>query len=119
MRSVLIGSEYPVTGTPHFLFPILYRNLCRGVAQCYASSCFQQNIPLGDFPAIRHLKHADLVVVDCHPLIGYTVLLDRRIYLDVVYQFGYHALGNYCDMGVPPYHLQKVLHIHPLPLDLF
>ena len=32
MRSVLIGSEYPVTGTPHFLFPILYRNLCRGVA---------------------------------------------------------------------------------------
>ena len=63
MRSVLIGSEYPVTGTPHFLFPILYRNLCRGVAQCYASSCFQQNIPLGDFTAIRHLKHADAVVV--------------------------------------------------------
>ena len=59
MRSVLIGSEYPVTGTPHFLFPILYRNLCRGVDQCYAFSRFQQNIPLRDFTAIRHLKHAD------------------------------------------------------------
>lgn len=31
MRSVLIGSEYPVTGTPHFLFPekfILQTHIC-------------------------------------------------------------------------------------------
>ncbi len=81
-------------GIPHFLFLTLYCNPCRGVAQCYASSCFQQNIPLGDFAAIRHLKHADAVVMVCHPLIGYAVLLDHRIYLNVVYQFGYHRHGS-------------------------
>ena len=37
MQSVLIGSEYPVVDTLLFYFPQnSYRNLFRGVAECYA-----------------------------------------------------------------------------------
>ena len=34
----------------------LYCNLFRGVAGCYAFSCFHDNVSLRDFPAIRHIK---------------------------------------------------------------
>ena len=91
MRSVLIGSEYPVTGTPHFLFPILYRNLCRGVAGCYAFSRFHDNIGLQDFLAVRHFKGTDAVIEDHDPLIGNAALLDRRIKVNVVNQLTDHT----------------------------
>ena len=57
--------------------------------------------------------------MDCYPLIGYTVLLDRRIYLNMVYQFGYHALGDFGGVRITAYRFQKVLHIHPLFVQLF
>ena len=39
MQSVLIGSEYPVMDTLLFYFPkSSYRNLFRGVAECYAAA---------------------------------------------------------------------------------
>jgi len=39
MRSVLIGSEYPVMDTLLFYFPqSSYCNLFRGVAECYAAA---------------------------------------------------------------------------------
>ena len=55
---------------------------------------FPKECPLGDLPTIRHLKSTNAVVVDRHPLIGNTVLLDRRINLDVLNELGNHALGN-------------------------
>ena len=65
MQSVLIGSEYPVMDTLLFYFlQSSYRNLFRGVAECYAFSRFQKNVPLRDFPAIRHLKGTDAVIVN-------------------------------------------------------
>ena len=57
MQSVLIGSEYPVMDTLLFYFlKNSYCNLFRGVAECYAFSCFHDNVGLRDFPAIRHIK---------------------------------------------------------------
>ncbi len=41
-----------------------YRNLFRGVAECYTFSCFHDNVGLRDFPAIRHIKGTDAVVVN-------------------------------------------------------
>ena len=41
-----------------------YCNLFRGVAECYAFSCFHDNVGLRDLPAIRHIKSADAVVVN-------------------------------------------------------
>ena len=96
MQSVLIGSEYPVTGTPHFLFPILYRNLFRGVAECYAFSCFHDNVGLRDLPAIRHIESADAVVVDHDTLIGNAVLLFSVVHLNVVDQLCDHDRLNSC-----------------------
>ena len=52
-----------------------YSNLFRGVAECYAFSCFHDNVGLRDFPAIRHIESADAVVVDHDTLIGNAVLL--------------------------------------------
>lgn len=46
------------------LFPSLYSDLYKGAASCCAFSGFHQNVPLGDLPAIRHLKGTDTVVVD-------------------------------------------------------
>ena len=63
MRSVLIGSEYPVMDT--LLFYFLKSSYCkafRGVAECYAFSCFHNNVGLRDLPAIRHIESADAVI---------------------------------------------------------
>ena len=43
---------------------LIYRNLFRGVAECYAFSCFHDNVGLRDLPAIRHIKGTDAVVVN-------------------------------------------------------
>ena len=40
-----------------------YCNLFRGVAECYAFSCFHDNVGLRDLPAIRHIKGTDAVIV--------------------------------------------------------
>ena len=57
MQSVLIGSEYPVMDTLLFYFPkSSYCNLFRGVAECYAFSCFHDNVGLRDLPTIRHMQ---------------------------------------------------------------
>ena len=65
MQSVLIGSEYPVMDTLLFyLLKSSYCNLFRGVAECYAFSCFHDNVGLRNLPAIRHIKSADAVVVN-------------------------------------------------------
>ena len=65
MQSVLIGSEYPVMDTLLFYFlKSSYCNLFRGVAECYAFSCFHDNVGLRNLPAIRHIKSADAVVVN-------------------------------------------------------
>ena len=66
MQSVLIGSEYPVMDTLLFYFlKSSYRDLLRGVAECYAFSCFHDNVGLRDFPAIRHIKGTDAVTRKC------------------------------------------------------
>ncbi len=76
MQSVLIGSEYPVMDTLLFYFPqSSYCNLFRGVAECYAFSCFRDNVGLRDFSAIRHIKGADAVIVNNDALVGNAVLL--------------------------------------------
>ena len=57
MRSVLIGSEYPVMDTLLFYFPkSSYCNLFRDLAECYTFSCFHDNVGLRDLPAIRHMQ---------------------------------------------------------------
>ena len=57
MQSVLIGSEYPVMDTLLFYFlKSSYCNLFWGVAECYAFSCFHDNVGFRDLPAIRHIK---------------------------------------------------------------
>ena len=71
MQSVLMGSEYPVMDTLLFYFSQnSYCNLFRGVAECYAFSCFHDDVGLRDLPAIRHIESADAVVVDHDTLIG-------------------------------------------------
>ena len=66
MQSVLIGSEYPVMDTLLFYFlKSSYCNLFRGVAECYAFSCFHDNVGLRDLPAIRHIKGTDAVTRKC------------------------------------------------------
>ena len=76
MQSVLMGSEYPVMDTLLFYFPqSSYRNLFRGVAECYAFSCFHDNVGLRDLPAIRHIKGTNAVVMNIDTLVGNDVLL--------------------------------------------
>lgn len=59
-----------------FYFPqSSYRNLFRGVAECYAFSCFHDNIGLRDLPAIRHIKGTNAVVMNIDTLVGNDVLL--------------------------------------------
>ena len=71
MQSVLIGSEYPVMDTLLFYFSQnSYCNLFRGVAECYAFSCFHDNVGFRDLPAIRHIKGTDAVVVNIDALVG-------------------------------------------------
>ena len=92
MQSVLIGSEYPVMDTLLFYFlKSSYSNLFRGVAECYAFSCFHDNVGLRDLPAIRHIESADAVVVDHDTLIGNAVLLFGVVHLNVVDQLCDHT----------------------------
>ena len=92
MQSVLIGSEYPVMDTLLFYFlKSSYCNLFRGVAECYAFSCFHDNVGLRDLPAIRHIKGTDAVVVDHDTLIGNAVLLFGVVHLNVVDQLCDHT----------------------------
>ena len=66
-----------------FYFPRnSYRNLFRGAAECYAFSCFHDNIGLRDLPAIRHIESADAVIVDHDTLIGNAVLLFGVVHLN-------------------------------------
>ena len=88
MQSVLIGSEYPVMDTLLFYFlKSSYCNLFRGVAECYAFSCFHDNVGFRDLPAIRHIKGTDAVVVNIDALVGNAVLLFSVVHLNVVDQF--------------------------------
>ena len=78
-----------------FYFPQnSYRSLFRGVAECYAFSCFHDNVGLRDLPAIRHIKGTDAVVVNIDALVGNAVLLFSVVDLDVVDQHRDHALCN-------------------------
>ena len=63
-----------------------YRNLFRGVAECYAFSRFHDNVGLRDLPAIRHIESADAVVVDHDTLIGNAILLFGVVHLNMVDQ---------------------------------
>ena len=85
MQSVLIGSEYPVMDTLFFYFlKSSYCNLFRGVAECYAFSCFHDNVGLRDLPAIRHIKGTDAVIVNIDALVGNAVLLFGVVHLNVI-----------------------------------
>lgn len=55
-----------------------------GVAKCYAFSRLQENIGLGNLPAIRHVKCADAVIVDDYPLGGDAVLLFSKVFFQKV-----------------------------------
>ena len=115
MQSVLIGSEYPVMDTLLFYFPkSSYCNLFRGVAECYAFSCFHDNVGLRDIPAIRHIKSTDAVVVNNDALVGNAILLFGVVHLDVVDQFRDHALCNGSRVCVPLYRFKKIVNVHAL-----
>ena len=75
---------------------LLYRNLFRGVAECYAFSRFHDNVGLRDLPAIRHIESADAVVVDHDTLIGNAVLLFSVVHLNVVDQLQPQRLDLLC-----------------------
>ena len=64
-----------------FYFPkSSYRSLFRGVAECYAFSCFHDNVGLRNLPAIRHIKSADAVVVNNDALVGISdFILDTNL----------------------------------------
>ena len=115
MQSVLIGSEYPVMDTLLFYFPkSSYCNLFRGVAECYAFSCFHDNVGLRDIPAIRHIKGTDAVIVNIDALIGNAVLLFSVVHLNVVDQLCDHTLCNGGRVCVPPYRFKKIVNVHTL-----
>lgn len=120
MRSVLIGFEYPVTDTPHFYFlKNSYSDLCRGVADSYAFSCFHDDVSLGDFLAVWHFKGSDTIIVDNHLLIGHAILLFGMVHINVVNEFRHHAPGDFRYMSISPHYCQEVLHVHLLSLSLF
>ena len=75
MQSVLIGSEYPVMDTLLFYFPqSSYRNLFRGVAECYAFSRFHDNVGPRDLPArAAHQKRRCIGAALGKGLIFYTL----------------------------------------------
>ena len=120
MQSALIGSEYPVMGTLLFYFSkSSYRNLFRGVAECYAFSRFHDTVGLRDLPSIRHIKGTDAVIVNIDALVGNAVLLFSVVHLNVVDQLRDHALCNGGRICVPPYCLKKIFNVHALVLVLF
>lgn len=55
-----------------------------GVAKCYAFSSLQENVGLGNLPAIWHVKCTDAVMVDEQPL------------------------GDFRSVGAAPYRFQKI-----------
>ena len=115
MQSVLIGFEYPVMDTLFFYFPkSSYCTAFRGVAECYAFSCFHDNVGLRDFPAIRHIKGTDAVVVNNDALVGNAVLLFSVVHLDVVDQLRDHALCNGGRIRVSPYRFKKIVNVYAL-----
>ena len=72
--------------------------LCRGVVDSYALSCFHEDVGLGDFPAIWHIKRADAVVEICDPLGGNAVLvLFGMIHFNVVDQLRHHRRTFFCN----------------------
>lgn len=78
-------------------------SLCRGVVDSYALSRFHENVNLGDFPAIRHIKRADAVIENRDPLGGNAVLvLFGRVHFNVVDQFRHHEFCDLHGVGVPP-----------------
>ena len=63
MQSVLIGSEYPVMDTLLFYFPkSSYSNLFRGVAECYAFSCFHDMMSMKSLPPARTARRYSTTV---------------------------------------------------------
>ena len=94
-------------------------NLFRGVAECYAFSCFHDNVGLRDLPAIRHIKGTDAVIVNNDALVGNAVLLFSVVHLDVVDQLRDHTLCNSGRVRVPPYRFKKIVNVHALALVLF
>lgn len=106
--------------TPHFLLrKSLYRDLGWGVADCYAFSCFHDNVGLWNLPAVRHFKSADAVVEDHDPLIGNAALLDRWISVNVVDQLPDHAPCNRGSVRIAPDGFKKEINIHFLAVSLF
>lgn len=74
-----------------------------GVVDSYALSCFHEDVRLGDFPAIRHIKRADAVIENCDPLCSNAVsILLGMIHFNVVDQLRHHVLCDLLDVGVPP-----------------
>ena len=93
-----------------FYFPkSSYCNLFRGVAECYAFSCFHDNVGLRDLPAIRRIKGTDAVVVDHDTLIGNAVLLFGVVHLNMVDQLCDHALCNGGCVCVSPYRFKEIV----------
>ena len=90
-----------------------------GVAECYAFSRLQENVSLGNLPAIRHVKCADAIIVDDYPLGGDTVLLFGVLHIEVVDQLGQHALGDFRCVGVAANRVQELIHVHTFTLRLF
>ena len=78
-----------------------YCNLFRGVAECYAFSCFHANVGLRDFPAIRHIKSTDAVIVNNNALVGNAVLLFSVVHLNMVDQLCDHPLCNGGRVRIP------------------
>ena len=78
-----------------------YCNLFRGVAECYAFSCFHDNVGLRDFPAIRHIKSTDAVIVNNNALVGNAVLLFSVVHLNMVDQLCDHPLCNGGRVRIP------------------
>ena len=102
IQSVLIGSEYPVMDTLLFYFlKSSYCNLFRGVAECYAFSCFHDNVGFRDLPAIRHIKGTDAVIVNNDALVGNAVLLFGVVHLNMVDQLCNHPLCNGGRVRIP------------------
>ena len=86
------------------LFYFLKSSYCkafRGVAECYAFSCFHDNVGLRDFPAIRHIKSTDAVIVNTNALVGNAVLLFSVVHLNMVDQLCDHPLCNGGRVRIP------------------
>ena len=103
-----------------FYFPqSSYSNLFWCVAECYAFSCFHDNVGLRDLPSIRHIKGTDAVIVNIDALVGNAVLLFSVVHLNMVDQLCNHPLCNGGRVRVSPYRFKKIVNVHALALVLF